>query len=104
MELETELAETRELLAQAPLRKKPIDIHRPFPKEKPKYILEGHRGGVLAVAVHPSYQTLATASEDGTVKLWDYETGEFERTLKGHGKSVHCLAFDTQGRFLGNTV
>lgn len=33
--------------------------------------------------------------------LWDYETGEFERTLKGHTLAVQHIAFDQAGKFLG---
>ena len=31
---------------------------------------------------------MITASEDATVKVWDFETGDYERTLKGHTDSV----------------
>lgn len=33
--------------------------------------------------------------------LWDYESGEFERTLKGHTLAVQDIAFDQAGKFLG---
>ena len=42
----------------------------------------------------------ATSSEDATVKLWDYETGEFERTLKGHTNAIQHMSFDSKGIFL----
>lgn len=38
---------------------------------------------------------------DATVKVWDYESGEFERTLKGHTNSVQSLDFDHTGNLLG---
>lgn len=44
---------------------------------------------------------MVTASEDATVKVWDYETGDFERTLKGHTDAVQDLSFDHTGKFLG---
>ena len=34
-------------------------------------------------------------------QVWDYETGDFERTLKGHTDSVQDLSFDTSGKVLG---
>ena len=43
---------------------------------------------------------MISASEDATVKVWDFETGDFERTLKGHTDSVQDLAFDGQGKVL----
>lgn len=47
---------------------------------------------------------LVSASEDATIKVWDYETGDFERTLKGHTDSVQQLAFNHNGRTLGGTT
>ncbi|KAG1673903.1 Lissencephaly-1 [Nymphon striatum] len=34
------------------------------------------------------------------VSIWDYETGDFERTLKGHTDSVQDIAFDHNGKWL----
>lgn len=34
-------------------------------------------------------------------QIWDYETGEFERSLKGHTDSVQDIAFDKAGKMLG---
>lgn len=34
------------------------------------------------------------------LKVWDFETGEFERTLKGHTDSVQDVAFDVSGKLL----
>ena len=37
------------------------------------------------------------------MKVWDYETGDFEKTLKGHTDAVQDIAFDNTGKFLGKT-
>ena len=34
-------------------------------------------------------------------QLWDYESGGFERTLKGHTNAVQWVTFDKAGGFLG---
>jgi len=34
------------------------------------------------------------------LKIYDYETGEFERTLKGHSGHVQSIDFDQKGAFL----
>lgn len=47
------------------------------------------------------FSLLVTSSEDATIKVWDFETGEYERTLKGHTDSVQDIAFDVQGKILG---
>ncbi|CAP61990.1 uncharacterized protein PODANS_5_1230 [Podospora anserina S mat+] len=46
--------------------------------------LEGHSDSVTAVAFSPDGATLASASYDATVRLWDVATGEHRRTLRGH--------------------
>lgn len=51
---------------------------------------------------HPLFSLLVTSSEDATIKVWDFETGDYERTLKGHTDSVQDIAFDSQGKVLGN--
>jgi eukaryotic-like serine/threonine-protein kinase len=49
----------------------------------------------------PDSKTLATASWDGTVRLWHVATGSELITLKGHTKGVmFCVAFSPDGRQL----
>lgn len=36
------------------------------------------------------------------VQVWDYETGDFERTLKGHTDSVQDISFDQTGKLLAS--
>lgn len=72
-----------------------------IPRPPAKHTMTGHRSNVNAVKFHPVFSLLASASEDATIKVWDYETGEFERTLKGHTLSVQDLAFDHTGKLLG---
>jgi len=35
--------------------------------------------------------------------VWDYETGDYERTLKGHTDAVQDVAFDHPGKHLGKS-
>jgi platelet-activating factor acetylhydrolase IB subunit alpha len=65
-----------------------------LPRVPAKFCLNGHRESVTALSFHPVYSILASASEDGSVRLWDYESGVFERTLKGHTATVNSLAFE----------
>ena len=46
--------------------------------------LQGHTESVVSVAFSPDGKTLASASYDGTIKLWDVATGKERATLKGH--------------------
>jgi platelet-activating factor acetylhydrolase IB subunit alpha len=62
----------------------------------PTHTLESHREGITCIAFHPTYSSLASGSEDCTIKIWDWEFGELERTLKGHSQSVTDLEFGGQ--------
>ncbi|KAH9814857.1 WD40-repeat-containing domain protein [Melampsora americana] len=66
----------------------------------PKHTLTGHRAPITAVTFHPRFSNVVSASEDSTIKVWDYETGDFEVTLKGHTKVVCDVDYDTKGTFL----
>ncbi|XP_043247416.1 lissencephaly-1 homolog [Amphibalanus amphitrite] len=100
MELEANLADfQREMQAGAPTREKrsPSDW---IPRPPEKYALTGHRAPVTKVLLHPVYSLMASASEDATIKVWDFDSGDYERTLKGHTDSVQDIAFDHTGAFL----
>jgi WD domain, G-beta repeat/APAF-1 helical domain len=59
--------------------------------------LEGHGGGVNALAVLPDGR-LASGSYDNTIRLWDLKTGQEAGRLEGHGGGVYALAVLPDGR------
>ncbi len=64
--------------------------------------LEGHGRAVTSVAFDPQGETLASGSDDRTVKLWEAQSGKLIRTLEGHGGTVWSVAFDPQGGTLAS--
>jgi len=72
--------------------------------EKPKLraTLMGHNLAVIRVAYSPDGKTLASASHDKTIKLWDVTTGQEKATLKGHADKVYSVAYSPDARTLAS--
>lgn len=64
--------------------------------------LVGHEDTVFSVAYSPDGRLLATASQDGTARLWDAATGKTLQVLRGHSTEVTSVAFAPDGRRLAS--
>jgi WD40 repeat protein len=64
--------------------------------------LAGHMGHVKAVAFSQDGCTLASASSDDTLKLWEAASGLELCCLIGHTGSVHSVAFSRDGNMLAS--
>jgi WD40 repeat protein len=64
--------------------------------------LKGHSKWVNSVAYSPDGQTLASGSEDNTIKLWNVNTGNLLQTFEGHSKWVNSVAYSPDGQTLAS--
>jgi uncharacterized protein (TIGR03067 family) len=65
--------------------------------------LSGHTGWVYTVRFSPDGTRVASASHDGTAKVWDATTGEELFICRGHTNYVHGLAYSPDGTRLATT-
>jgi WD40 repeat protein/DNA-binding SARP family transcriptional activator len=63
-----------------------------------RVVLSGHQGVVRDATFSPDGKHVASASDDGTVRLWNAASGKLERTLRGHGQSVSSVSYSPDGR------
>ena len=74
-----------------------------FAQDEPYLVIgDGHWDEVNSVAFHPDGHTLASASRDYTIKLWNIKTGVVLKTLKGHRTGVNSVAFHPDGHTIAS--
>jgi len=64
---------------------------------------EGHSRPITSVAWRPRGREIASASEDGTIKIWKKaRDGKWKsvRTFQGHGEAVNSVKFSSDGKYL----
>jgi hypothetical protein len=60
--------------------------------------LTGHKGSVDSVAYSPDGKRIVSGSVDGTLKVWDAQTGQDLLTLKGHTGWVFSVGYSPDGK------
>ncbi len=63
-------------------------------------VLRGHTATTTYVSFHPTRPTIFTASDDGSIREWNLQTGEELRTLAGHTDEVWVVQASADGRYL----
>jgi WD40 repeat protein len=64
--------------------------------------LQGHTDWIGRIAWSPGGHLLASPSHDGTVRLWDADTGKCLRSIEAHSRTVYTVVFDCQGERLAS--
>src|SRR5258708_23518556 len=59
-------------------------------------------GKIQCIGLSSDGKTLAIGCEDGTVKLWDVETGKVLATLNSEKKKVNSVAFSSDGKLIAS--
>jgi WD40 repeat protein/serine/threonine protein kinase len=62
--------------------------------------LQGHTKGVAHLAFSPDGKRLATASLDGTCKIWDTDTWKEVSSLPANGSTFQAVAWSRDGKLL----
>ncbi len=56
---------------------------------------EAHPDYIRSIIVHPTQPFVLTASDDMTIKLWNWDAGwKCQQTFEGHSHYVMCLAIN----------
>ena len=66
------------------------------------HVMERHTDQIVSVAFAPDSQTVASAALDGTVKLWDTDTGALLSTPAGHTDWVRDVAWSPDDQILAS--
>ena len=74
------------------------------PWERPLKKLEDNWDSVNTVKFSPDGKQLASASDDGTVRVWDTATGAAPQMLEGHSDVVNAVAFSPDGEIVAETL
>ncbi|MHC5832950.1 MAG: WD40 repeat domain-containing protein, partial [Nostoc sp.] len=64
--------------------------------------LEGHKDWVNRVVFSPDGKTLASASDDKTIKLWNLDTGKEITSFTGDKTLVNSVVFSPDGKTLAS--
>lgn len=66
-------------------------------------VLRGHDRSVGGVGLSPDARRIATASDDGTVRIWDLTSKGNPLVLHGHGDQIYEVVFSPDGQRIAST-
>jgi WD40 repeat protein len=72
------------------------------PESRERLVLGDRAGKADCLAVSPDGRSVAVGYRDGTVRVWDTNTGRLDCELEGHGRDVKALAYTPDGQVLAS--
>jgi len=86
------------MLGQPPLLRDILTAAASWIPGKELRTFKGHTGGVTCVTFAPDGRRILSASDDGTMRIWDAQTGGELQRLRGDANIVLSAAFSLDGR------
>ena len=77
-----------------------VSLYRAFHAGSGKWSLMGHGKKITAARIDRKLEFVATASEDGTARVWNLRTGKQHSALVGHDGPITTLEFSPDGELL----
>ena len=66
----------------------------------PKPDLLGHKAGVTSVALSKDGKFIVSGDSEGTIKTWNYVTGEEVKSFEGDNCEKNSVTFSKDGKFI----
>ncbi|WP_019503871.1 AAA-like domain-containing protein [Pleurocapsa sp. PCC 7319] len=67
-------------------------------------LLRGHesKSSIKSISYSPDGKTIASASADKTIRIWDVTTGNILQVLNGHDRSVTSISYSPDGKTIAS--
>ncbi|XP_068752515.1 NACHT domain- and WD repeat-containing protein 1-like isoform X2 [Montipora capricornis] len=77
-------------------------LNKPEVPEAFELELGGHSKGILSTCFAKDNRTLLSGSADGTIRVWDSQTGELHAQLEDHQGPVTCVRLSPDGTIMAS--
>ena len=77
-------------------------LNKPEVPEAFELELGGHSKGILSTCFAKDNRTLLSGSADGTIRVWDSQTGELQAQLEDHQGPVTCVRLSPDGSIMAS--